>query len=212
MGTNIKEAVKKSWDWLWRSESILSYVVFLAIIFIIIKIIFFPALALIFGSPLPLAIVESSSMDHSYLDEGLGYYTICGKLNSGKESLNKDEYWNTCGEWYEKNTNITKEQFVNFGFKNGFKKGDLMIIFGKKNPKIGDVIVFDAGRNHPIIHRIISLNPIQTKGDHNPAQLSIETNIKDEKVLGVAVGKVPYIGWVKLWAVEGWNKLASIFR
>jgi hypothetical protein len=92
-----------------------------------------------------------------------------------------------------------------------------MIIFGK-NPdkiKIGDVIIFDAGRGIPIIHRVISLNPLQTKGDHNSEQLKTnnnpyqtdETNIAKDKVVGIAVLRIPYLGWVKLFFVEMLKKV-----
>jgi signal peptidase I len=97
-----------------------------------------------------------------------------------------------------------------FSFKNGFSKGDLMVIVGVKNVKIGDVIIFNGGSNHPIIHRVVSLNPIQTKGDHNSAQLTPnnngsgtdETNISQDKIIGTAVLRIPYLGWIKLFFAE----------
>ncbi len=208
---NKKNRLKRFWNWLWHSESIWSYVVFLALLFVIVKFIFLPGLGLIFGTSLPLAIVESSSMEHYSLKETAGYI-ICGQSFSKSEFFNQEEYWQTCGNWYEQNTNITKEQFQSFGFKNGFRKGDLMIVFGKKisDIKLGDIIIFNAGSAHPIIHRVISLSPeLQTKGDHNPAQLSQEKSISESQVVGVAVAKIPYVGWVKLVFVELGKKLAG---
>jgi len=202
----IKENIKKFWKWLWESESILSYVVFLVIIFIVIKFIFLPGLGLIFGTPLPLAIVESSSMEH----HALGHYNeICGKNLQNKGFLSLDEYWETCGPWYSTNTNITKEQFQDFNFKDGFRKGDLMIIFGKSinKIKIGDILVFRREKGNPIIHRVISTSPLATKGDHNPGQLSEEKNIFENQIIGVAVARIPYVGWIKLIFVEIWNSL-----
>lgn len=206
-----KEAnkLKQFWNWLWNSESIWSYLVFLVLVYIFIKLIFFPILSLLMGTSLPLAIVESSSMDHRSLND-YGNYEICGNTFPDKESFNSEEYWNICGKWYENNTNITKEQFSKFRFENGFSKGDLMIIIGKDNPEIGDVIVFQTARAHPIIHRIISKSPtLETKGDHNPAQLPEETNISENQVIGVAVAKIPYIGWLKLFFVEAWKFIRS---
>lgn len=202
--------LKQFWKWLWDSESWLSYLVFLIIVFIFVKFIFLPGLGMIFGTALPLAIVESSSMDHHVLDE-TGVNDICGTVFDKTGFLNSDEYWNTCGSWYEGNTNITKAEFQNFIFKNGFSKGDLIIIFGKKanELKIGDVIIFNAGRANPIIHRVISLNPIQTKGDHNPGQLNEEKTINLNQVVGVAVAKIPYVGWVKLIFFEIGKKFSS---
>jgi hypothetical protein len=205
----IKKNLKDFWNWLWKSESIWSYIVFLIIIFVVVKFIFLPGLGLIFQTSLPLAIVESSSMEHYSLAEATGAYTICGIESTESKFFNLDDYWQTCGSWYEQNTNITKAEFQNFKFKDGFRKGDLMVVFGKQNPEIGDIIIFNAGRSHPIIHRIISLYPIQTKGDHNPAQLPEEKNIDGSQVVGVAVARVPYVGWVKLFFVELWQKIAG---
>ena len=64
MSNETWERVKKGWDWVWNSDSWLSWVVALVIIFVFVKFVFFPILSLMFGTSLPLAGVESSSMDH----------------------------------------------------------------------------------------------------------------------------------------------------
>jgi hypothetical protein len=200
--------LKIFWNWLWNSESIWSYIVFLVLIFLFVKFIFLPGLSLAFGmglNGLPLAIVESSSMDHnSVVIDKNPNYQLCGNFFPESKFFNKEEYWQTCGIWYEQNTNITKDEFSNFKLANGFRKGDLIIIFGKKysDLKVGDILIFNAGRNHPIIHRVVGLNPLQTKGDHNQAQLTEERNINEDQIIGVAVGKIPYVGWVKLGFYE----------
>ena len=221
-----QNSLKIFWKWIWTSDSWWSYLVFLLIVFIIIKFIFLPGLGLIFGTSLPLAIVESSSMDHHSLEYCLkaeqstkngitivtctqwsnNDYEICGKNFESSSYFNIDNYWQTCGEWYE-NKNITREQFESFKFKNGFRKGDIMIIFGKKDINLGDVIIFNGGRNNPIIHRVISLSPLQTKGDHNGDQLAEEKSINNNQIVGVAVGRIPYLGWVKLFFAEMFNKI-----
>jgi len=217
--------LKDFWKWLWQSESIWSYLVFLILVFILVKFIFLPGLGLIFGTSLPMAIVESSSMEHYSLRYCTTYdsqnleclkksqdYEICGKKFDNFKSLNQQEYWEACGGWYEAKVNITQEQFSDFPLNNGFRKGDLMIIFGKKSSelKIGDVLIFNAGKTTPLIHRVISLEPLQTKGDHNSDQLNKdnnafrldETNISQDRIIGVAKVRIPYIGWVKLFFVE----------
>ena len=207
----IKKGSKGFFNWLWNSDSVISYIVFLAIIFVIVKFIFLPGLGLIFGTSLPLAIVESSSMEHYALEQTTGNFDICGTNYGKKAYLDAEEYWKTCGSWYEQNTNINKSAFQSFKLSNGFRKGDLVIIFGKKpeNIKVGDILIFVTNRAHPIIHRVISTNPLETKGDHNPGQLEEEKNIKQEQIIGVAVAKIPYIGWVKLFFVELFNRLKS---
>ncbi len=224
--------LRKFWNWLWNSESWLSYLVFLAVVYVLIKFIFLPGLGLIFGTQLPLAIVESSSMDHSYLKYCLSYdsssdscvlwssdYSLCGASSSERKFLNLDEYWQTCGAWYEKNANITQKQFSEFGFKNGFKKGDILVIINWREPKIGDVILAKPNAEslapRPIIHRMIGENPIKTKGDHNEKQLTAnnniyrtdETSIGESRLMGIAVARVPYLGWAKLILVELAKKL-----
>src|SRR3989337_2803102 len=51
-----------------------------------------------------------------------------------------------------------------------YYKGDMIIVQGEENVKVGDVIVFDVSdRTYPIIHRIYSIenSQIRTKGDNN---------------------------------------------
>ena len=121
----IKQNIKKSWNWIWNSDSILSWIVALILIFIVVKFIFFPSLSLIFGTSLPLAGVESSSMDHRAIKYCTKYdsnlnclaksqdYEICGIKFNKKTNLNSDEYWKTCGQWYEEK-NISQQQFSDF--------------------------------------------------------------------------------------------------
>lgn len=228
---NLKEIfhkIKKAWDWIWNSDSILSWLIALALIFVIIKFIFFPVLSLIMGTSLPLAGVESSSMDHSalrycelYNNNGRclqtsSIYEICGKTFNEKNNLNLNEYWDTCGDWY-KDFNIDKEEFSKFTMKNGFSKGDIIIVWGRFKPKIGDIIIFTPNTEslapRPIIHRIVKINPngtYQTKGDHNEKQLNLnnniyntdETNIAGSQIVGKAILKVPYLGWIKIGLIE----------
>jgi signal peptidase I len=225
---NLKKKVKKIWSWIWNSNSIWSWLVALALIFLIVKFIFFPTLSLIFGTSLPLAGVESSSMDHQIVRDNSEILTLCGEVYSKQEKkeighIDFDEYWEICGDWYVDNKHITKPIFEKFTMKNGFRKGDIIIVWGRFTPKIGDIIIFKPNPGsmapRPIIHRIVSIDEnkiIQTKGDHNKEQLASsnnfyntdETNIKEEQIIGKAVFKVPYLGWIKIWFTE----LINIFR
>jgi len=147
--------IKRGWNWIWNSDSIFSWIIALLIIFVLIKFIFFPFLSLVTGSSLPLAGVESSSMDHQIVKDDSGRLNLCGKVytKEQKEYLNFHEYWNTCGPWYEKRK-IIKSQFADFSLRNGFKKGDIIIVWGRFTPKIGDVIIFqtnpESSSPHPI--------------------------------------------------------------
>jgi len=178
-----KSVMKEIWDFLWKSNSVWSWIVDLIIAFLIVMFIIFPILGLIFNSPLPVVLVESTSMLHE-----TGF----------------DQFWSSYGDFYQQN-NITKEEFSKFSLKSGFDKGDIMIIRGVNDYQIGDVIVFRVpGQSTPIIHRIIKIeNGIySTKGDHNPYQLSYEKSIQKSQIIGKAVGKIPKIGWIKMFFVD----------
>lgn len=220
--------IKKTWNWIWHSDSFLSWIVALAVIFILIKFIFFPSLSFIMGTNLPLAGIESSSMDHQIIKDEKNKYGLCGNfyLKEDDYHINFNDYWNECGNWYEKNK-ISKDEFEKFPLKNGFRKGDIVIVWGRSDVKVGDVIIFKPNSEsyapRPIIHRIVNIKDngiIQTKGDHNGQQLTIsnniyntdETNISEDKVIGKAIIKIPYLGWPKIWLVETFNFIRTIFN
>ena len=220
----IKHNIKNSWNWVWHSDSIWSWIVALALIYIIVKFIFFPTLSLIMGTSLPLAGVESSSMDHQIVTDDYRRLSLCGNIYSEqeKEHINFDEYWETCGDWYEQK-DISKQTFSEFSMKNGFKKGDIIIVWGRFTTKVGDIIIFKPNSKstapRPIIHRVIDVDEqeiIQTKGDHNEKQLTAlnniyktdETNINQNQVIGKAIVKIPYLGWPKIWLTD----LINAFR
>jgi len=222
---NISNKIKKTWDWIWHSDSIWSWIVALIIVYAFIKLIFFPGLSLITGSSLPFAGVESSSMDHQIVKDDYGILGLCDRFynEETKERTDSfDKYWEICGSWYEQR-NITKEQFSKFALKDGFKKGDIIFSWGRFEPKIGDIIIFkqnpESNAPRPIIHRIISIDEqgiIQTKGDHNAKQLTVsnniyktdETHITKDKIIGKAILRIPLLGWPKIWLTE----LINAFR
>ena len=97
-----------------------------------------------------------------------------------------DSWWEENKEWYE-NHSITKQQFEDFRYKNGFTKGDIFVVLGteKKDIEIGDIIIFEAGSNsRPIIHRVVTLEPLGTKGDNNYIQFSTKNNQEEGIYLG----------------------------
>ena len=167
---------RKVWNFIWHDDSILSWIVNIVLALVIVKFLIYPGLGLIFNTNYPLVAVVSGSMEHN--------------------QRNFDEWWSANGKWYEKN-NITKEQFENFRFKNGFNKGDIMILFGSKNIKVGDVIVYTSVNPYPIIHRVVKLNEDSSfimKGDHN--------SDKDPTTVSSSVGKavirIPLLGYIKI--------------
>jgi|GEM_PF-1058201 len=83
------------------------------------------------------------------------------------------------------------------------EKGDLVIVQGGTEIKVGDIVVFDSPvYNYPVIHRVmgITADGITTKGDHN----SVQDNwvIPVDKIHGKAIMRIPYVGWVKVGVYE----------
>jgi len=217
--------LKKTWYgrvfyFIWYDDSVISWIVNIILAFIIIKFIFYPLLGLIFATQLPVVAVISCSMEHRYTNcgEPRALTNMCGIPGDG--NVDFDTFWDNCGNFYEAK-GITKTQFSEYPMDSGFNKGDIIFLKGIDDGKIniGDIIVFNAEkRAYPIIHRVIANNLIngeyiiQTKGDHNKAQINDgfldETNIPESQIIGKAILKVPFLGYIKIWFTD----LINVFR
>ena len=152
----------------------------------------YPGLGFLLTTSHPVVAVVSESMEHN-----IGF----------------DEWWEKNNNWYIEN-GINKEEFKAFSLKNGFNKGDIMILVGRdaENIEVGDVIVFNSNGKDPIIHRVVKKmsddNEIsfQTKGDNNKDSIKNnrldETNIREDIIIGKAVIRVPLLGYIKIWFVD----------
>jgi signal peptidase I len=181
----------KIWFFIWHDNSAASWIVNIILAYVLIKFIIYPGLGWVFGTHFPIVAVVSNSMEHHQ-----GF----------------DEWW-TANEDYYLALNITKQSFSSYSFKRGFNRGDIMFLIGKKpeDIKIGDVIVFQSKKPYPIIHRVIDKQEkgmwvFQTKGDNNKAQIRDadldETRVLENQLLGKAVLRVPFLGYVKIWFVD----------
>lgn len=179
----MRQHARKFWEFL-KQDTWQSWLVSLILTFVVIKFIFFPLLSFALGTSLPLVVVESCSMYHSTRDF--------------------DQWWEQNGLWYA-SKGISKEQFEKFSFKGGLNKGDIILVSGRVAKSEGNVIIFSADYAHPIIHRLVSINPLETKGDNNSGQLNEEQNIPQENVIGTAIARVPGFGWAKLIFFEGFK-------
>ncbi len=217
---------KKTWYFIWESDSILSWIVNIILAFVLIKFIIYPGLGFAMQTSHPVVAVVSGSMEHKATNPCIEFnknrecvrfdknsYNICGKTFTSQQKTDLGSFWNICGGWYENNTAITKQDFENFKFKNGFNKGDIMVLRGVKPEKIqeGDTIVYmSKTAPYPIIHRIISTENsednyiFRTKGDHNPGA---DSPVNEEKIIGKAVVRIPLLGWIKI----GFVKLVNVF-
>lgn len=193
------------WNYIWEGETITAYCLNVIVAFIIIKFLVYPGLGLLFGTGFPVVAVVSSSMEHSgSFEDWWSEPALCGNIACSQE------------QWYGQ-VGIDENTFKTYFFNNGFNKGDVMVLFGTdpQDLKMGDVIVFQAGASEPIIHRIVGTGDhdidghggklFATKGDNNPTQLPIETYISQDQVIGRAVFRIPFFGYIKIWFVEFLN-------
>ncbi|MBI4450352.1 hypothetical protein HY642_00110 [Candidatus Woesearchaeota archaeon] len=192
---NWKYYLKRFWNFIWHEESFASWLANLVLAFVLIKFVVYPGLGFLLGTTHPIVAVVSGSMEHDNgFDEWWAGQSCCDD-NCARKAV-QSEYYTPLG--------ITKEQFLEFPYKNGFNKGDLMVLASAKKAEVGDVLVFMANiRNDPIIHRIVKKDTAyNTKGDHNCGIGPFEKDIQPDKVIGKAVLRIPLLGWIKIGFVE----------
>jgi hypothetical protein len=202
---------KKAYQVIFKDDSLLGNLSFLVFAIVFIKFLLFPTLGFFLGTEYPVVAIVSGSMEHKIVN-----HNICGRQFTTDKtlSLDFDTWWEYCGPYYEKNYQLTKEEFSQFDYTNGLNIGDAMILKGKDPSEIevGEILVFipgDAGwfsSHGPVIHRVVKKELIDgkyyftTKGDHNPVTMSnnnFETRIPEDRILAVGWIRIPYIGYFK---------------
>ncbi len=183
---DFKNILKKTWYFIWKDDSLLSWIVNVILAFLIVKFIIYPGLGFLLSTTHPLVAVVSGSMEHD------------GSF---------DSWWQSQSSWYEEHS-IKKEEAFSWKFHNGFNKGDIMLLYGTspKNIKKGDIIVFKSSQPDPIIHRVVRIYQengnvyFQTKGDHNQESYPSlgEDRISEDRLIGKAIVRIPFLGWVKI--------------
>jgi signal peptidase I len=187
-----KTVLNKTWKFLWHDDSLISWIISLVLAFIIVKFIIYPGLGLALGGTShPVVAVVSGSMEHN--------------------GANFDSWWEDNKEWYTSN-GINKEDFSDYIFRNGFNKGDIIVLYGSKSEdiKIGDVVVFQSNSHYPIIHRVVDRWSeddeiyLKTKGDNNRNSYPEldETMISEDRVIGKSISRIPLLGWIKIGFTE----------
>ena len=182
--------LKKIWNFIWHDNSVWSWLVNVILAFVLVKFVIYPGLGFLLHTTHPVVAVMSSSMEHN------------GDFNS---------WWEEKGRWYEDN-NFNIEDVKKWSFKNGFNKGDIMVLKGVKfeNIEVGEVVVYNANRAEPIIHRVVKKERdyLQTKGDNNNGLIDFENRVEGKQIIGKGVFRLPLLGWVKI----GFVNLISYFR
>lgn len=172
-------------------NSAVKWILAIVTAFLLWHLIIIPLLSLITGSTTPITGVMTNSMEH-YVEF--------------------DEWWvKHKGPYLEKR--ITKENFTNFSYVNGLNVGDMIFVVNKKpeDIKVGDILIFNNKADELIIHRVIdkwqenrsywteNKYLFQTKGDNHYMSIKQyyldENKIPQDRVRGVAVLRIPYIGY-----------------
>jgi signal peptidase I len=161
------------------------------------------------GTSLPIVAVVSGSMDHGiYSQNGNVVYPCDKSIDGYVETF--DMWWQACGFEYASEFGISKEQFMQFPFSDGFDIGDMPVIQSAESYSVGDVIVYNVdGQAFPIIHRVVAINSdgtYQTKGDHNAGQNSYELSVREQQIEGRVIFIIPKLGYVKV----GLNRLVGL--
>ncbi|MBI4014969.1 MAG: hypothetical protein HY365_03365 [Candidatus Aenigmarchaeota archaeon] len=148
-----------------------------------VALILYNAASLLFGTHVPVTAVVSTSMEHTAQFGG----------------------WWTMKEREYSAFNVTKEEFLSYPYNEGMYVGDMVLVMNATIRK-GDVIVyhpatgcFDSVKTtDTIIHRVVSTEPLLTKGDNNPGP-----DVKNGKscivsIEGKAVIGVPLLGYPRM--------------
>ena len=185
---HVKKFLKALWYFIWDDDSILSWIANVILAFLLVKFIIYPALGFMLSTSYPVVAVISSSMEH----EGLGF----------------DSWWEQNKNWYVAN-DLQQREVRGAMFHNGFSKGDIIILLGKRPAEINklDVVVYASDSyKYPIIHRVVQIEDadsgikFMTKGDNNP--VPDPALVSDRQLLGKAVLRVPLLGWIKILFTE----------
>ncbi len=192
---------RKLWWFIWEDNSIWSWIANIILAFILIKFIIYPGLGLLLGTSYPIVAVVSGSMDHDGSFDEWWSRQYCCLDASCSNRIAPSEIYSSYG--------ISEDNFKAFPFRNGFNKGDIMILRGPKELAVGDILVYWTDtRSEPIIHRIVQAKGIagdlvyKTKGDKNCGSADFEQSIGKERQVGKAVIRVPFLGWIKIGFVE----------
>ncbi|MCD6403943.1 MAG: signal peptidase I [Nanoarchaeota archaeon] len=163
--------LKRIYEFLFKEESIPSYVAFFALSFIALKFIIYPGFLILMGWK-DIVAVLSPSMEHG---NGIEY---------------------TYYRWFSER-NMSVEDFP---FPNGLNVGDAVIVVPARDIEVGDVIVFyPRGLSYSLVHRVVKVDCEEecyytTKGDANPEILPIERNITQEQIVGKVAFRIPLLG------------------
>jgi signal peptidase I len=170
----------------------------------------------LFVVEIPYVVIDSSSMDHVKMEFDEWWLE---RFPMNNPLIPPDERAESQEEFFRER-NISKDDFLSFPFKNGFRKGDILIQTSPGEIKIGDVITFrrDMYTEYTeegyikytllVTHRVINIvneNNTQfyhTKGDTRLGQdkappglfLDDRNFLTKNDIVGKPVFRIPFLG------------------
>ena len=167
----MKELLKKFWKLFWKDESLLGYIVFLVVTYLVLKFVIMPLFMYVFGIADITGIV-TESMVH-YDETNYRGWLIEHNLS--------DENWPFKNGIYPGDAVVVK--------KCSFD-----------DIHVGDVISYNAPIGIKIVHRVVYKGDsyVVTKGDANPEPLYFEYNVTPDMINGKAVYRIPYIAYPRI--------------
>ena len=177
MKKKAKSYANQFWKLYWKDDTILSYIFFFIVTYLVLKFVLFPSFLFVTGLS-DVTAVMSGSMKHD-------------------ERINETYY-----EWMI-DKGYTLEEMEDFPFSKGLNIGDIVFVKDTRSPEeitVGDVIVFYNPRGYSIIHRVVfeGNDTFTTKGDANLKSDYYEFDIPFEYVKGKAIFKIPLLGYPRV--------------
>jgi len=206
----------KIWYFIWHDNSAASWIVNIILAYLIIKFLVYPGLGLVFGTNFPIVAVVSNSMEHhesfdEWWIDNEDYYL---GLNITKTMFSDYPFTN--------GFNRGDIMFLIGKEPDDIKVGDVIVFQSKKPYPIIHRVIQKEDK---------AMWAFQTKGDNNKEQIREyddpstpvfgevflkpgqavpkghivvldETQVLEKQILGKAVMRVPWLGYVKIWFVD----------
>lgn len=119
-------------------------------------------------------------------------------------------------QWLENKFGYNRSTIDSWPAPDGFLVGDIIIIEGTPEYKVGDVVVYTvSSQENPIIHRIIYINSDGTymvKGDHNSGLFSWEYKMKKDQLHGKLKLIIPKLGLFNVLVSKTIGGLVALLR
>lgn len=219
MAKKIKRFLGDFWHFLWEDNSVWSWIANIILAFLIIRFVVYPGLGWMLGTTHPIVAVVSNSMEHNnqqfskWFEQRQEFYNLYGIDEASFSSFDMRNGFNKGDIIF-----LVGEDAADIDI------GDIIVFNAYQfDASTGRLVPVDI--IHRVIKKWQQGNIyyFQTKGDRNPYSIESyinrssgrslspssknltdalalldETLISQDKIVGKAAFRVPYLGWVKL--------------